>query len=100
LNSLRREATLDVRDRLLYWASALDTVRRVTEKGSDASAVKAACYVLEQAGECDVGSIYLRDIVHDQHITYNFEELQDAMNQCKVDEEGYRERCGKLGIEP
>jgi len=101
LNSLRREAKLDALDRLLsLQAKALETVRRVMEEGNDSSALNAARYVLEQAEEVQVASADPRDIVRTLHTTDGYSEMLEQMNNGTFDEQGYRERCEELGLEP
>jgi hypothetical protein len=70
------------------------------EEGSDASALNAAHYVVEQAKEADIASTDPRDIVRALHTTDGYAEMLEQTNEGTLDEEGYRERCRKLGIDP
>lgn len=80
-------------------ADALDTMSRIMENGNDASALKAACYVLEQADEVHIGAINPRAILRAAFTTDEVSQMIETMDQT-FDGKGYRERCEELGIEP
>lgn len=100
LNTLRREAAQDALGRLIsLQADALDTMVRIMENGNDATALKAARYVLEQASEIRIGATDPRAILRAAFTTDGLRDLAETMNQ-HFDEYGYERRCEELGIEP
>lgn len=100
LNALRSEAAQNTLGRLISLQSnALDTMSRIMESGNDATALKAACYVLEQVSEVRIGETDPRAILRKSFTTDQGLELVEMLNQ-RVDEYGYKERCDELGIEP
>lgn len=101
LNALRKEASQDTVGRLIaLQGDALETVSRIMEEGNDASALKAACYVLDQTSEMEIGPIDPRTVIRSEHTTEEgFGQLLEGLGQ-KFDEKGYREHCEELGIDP
>jgi len=100
LNTLRTEAAQGALGRLIsLQADALDTVTRIMENGNDATALKAARYVLEQASEVRIGPTDPRAILRAALTTDEMSDMMGMLNQS-FDEYGYRKRCEELGIEP
>ena len=101
LNALRKEAAQDAAGGLIaLQRDALETISRVMAEGSDASALKAACYVLDQTSDMEIGPIDPRTILRSDYTTEEgFGQLLEGLGQ-KFDEEGYRKHCEELGIEP
>jgi len=100
LNTLRTEAAQGALGRLIsLQADALDTVTRIMENGNDATALKAARYVLEQASEVRVGPTDPRAILRAAFTTDEMSDMMGMLNQS-FDEYGYEERCEELGIQP
>lgn len=100
LNTLRKEANQDALGRLLsLQADAFETVIRLMENGNDATALKAARYVLERAGKIQIGATDPRAIIRASFTTNEVSEMMDLMDRS-FDRHGYEERCEELGIEP
>jgi DNA-binding CsgD family transcriptional regulator len=100
LNTLRTESAQDTLGRLIsLQADALATVARIMKDGSDATALKAARYVLDQGSEVRIGETDPRAIVRDAFTTDAIPDLVAILDKS-FDEHGYEERCEELGIEP
>jgi len=100
LNTLRKEANQDALGKLLsLQADAFETVTRLMQNGSDATALKAARYVLERASGIQIGATDPRAIIRAAFTTNEVSEMMESIDQ-NFDRQGYEERCAGLGIDP